>query len=154
MVIEHSDSERGNPLPPHRLFFPISSKGSLYAPSHRHDSTYHGLCYTSRGVLAGTINSSMGPPHEVSTRRPIALWANAPTTELHIATSKKLLQSCSFNLIAWYLKQRDLKIIWITIQRIRKMLFSLRDWWGYRKVYGVTKMEDPSCWISKLKICL
>ena len=23
----HSDSERGNPLPPHRLLFPISSKG-------------------------------------------------------------------------------------------------------------------------------
>ena len=34
----------------------------LYAPSHRQDSTYHGLCYTSRGALAGTRNSSMGPP--------------------------------------------------------------------------------------------
>ena len=22
----------------------------LYAPSHRQDNTYHGLCYTSRGV--------------------------------------------------------------------------------------------------------
>ena len=29
MVKDHSDSERGNPLPPHRLFFPISSKGSF-----------------------------------------------------------------------------------------------------------------------------
>ena len=27
MVKNHSDSERGNPLPPHGLFFPISSKG-------------------------------------------------------------------------------------------------------------------------------
>ena len=27
MVKDHSDSERGNPLPPHRLLFPISSKG-------------------------------------------------------------------------------------------------------------------------------
>ena len=26
----------------------------LYAPSHRQDNTYHGLCYTSRGALAGT----------------------------------------------------------------------------------------------------
>ena len=25
-----SDSERGNPLPPHGLLFPISSKGSFY----------------------------------------------------------------------------------------------------------------------------
>ena len=30
-----------------------------------------GLCYTSRGVLAGTRNSSMGPPHEGSIRQPI-----------------------------------------------------------------------------------
>ena len=57
----------------------------LYAPSHRQDSTYHGLCYTSRGALAGTRNSSMGPPHEGSIRRPIAPWANALTTELHLA---------------------------------------------------------------------
>ena len=26
---DHSDSERGNPLPPHRLLFPINSKGSF-----------------------------------------------------------------------------------------------------------------------------
>ena len=59
MVKDHSDSEKGNPLPPHRLLFPVSSKGFLYAPSHRQDSTYHGLC----GALAGTRNSSMGPPY-------------------------------------------------------------------------------------------
>ena len=29
MVNEHSDSERGNPLPPHGLLFPINSKGSI-----------------------------------------------------------------------------------------------------------------------------
>ena len=57
----------------------------LYAPSHRQDSTYHGLCYTSRGALAVTRNSSMAPPHEGSIRRPIAPWANALTTELHLA---------------------------------------------------------------------
>ena len=72
MVKDHSDSEKGNPLPPHRLLFPINNKGSLYAPSHKQDSTYLGLCYTSRGALAGTRNSSMGPPHEGSIRRPIA----------------------------------------------------------------------------------
>ena len=95
MVKDHSDSERGNPLPSHRLLFPISSKEReremfyltthsthfiygymasdiwlrtilivrketrclhigysyrltarvlLYAPSHRQDNTYHGLC--------------------------------------------------------------------------------------------------------------
>ena len=29
MVNDHSDSERGNPLPPHRLLFPMSSSESL-----------------------------------------------------------------------------------------------------------------------------
>ena len=52
--------------------FRLTARVLLYAPSHRQDSTYHGLCYTSRGALAGTRNSSMGPPHEGSIRRPIA----------------------------------------------------------------------------------
>ena len=29
MLKTHSDSERGNPLPPHGLLFPISNKGSF-----------------------------------------------------------------------------------------------------------------------------
>ena len=41
----------------------LTARVLLYAPSHRQDSTYHSLCYTSRGALAGTRNSSMGPPH-------------------------------------------------------------------------------------------
>ena len=48
--------------------FRLAARVLLYAPSHRQDSTYHGLCYTSRGALAGTRNSSMGPPHEGSTQ--------------------------------------------------------------------------------------
>ena len=41
MVKNDSDSERGNPLPPHGLLFPsIAARVLLYAPSHRQDSTY------------------------------------------------------------------------------------------------------------------
>ena len=29
MVKDHYDNEKGNPLPPHRLLFPINSKGSF-----------------------------------------------------------------------------------------------------------------------------
>ena len=54
----------------------LTARVLLYAPSHRQDNTYHSLCYTNRGALAGTRNSSMGPPHEGSIRRPIAPWAN------------------------------------------------------------------------------
>ena len=54
----------------------LTARVLLYAPSQRQDNTYHGLCYTSCGALAGTRNSSMGPPHEGSIRRPIAPSAN------------------------------------------------------------------------------
>ena len=61
MVKDHSDSERENPLPPHGLPFSINSKGSFICTIPRQDSTYHDLCYTSRGALAGMRNSSIGP---------------------------------------------------------------------------------------------
>ena len=47
----------------------LTAKVILYAPSHRQDNTYHVLVTPA---LAGTRNSSMGPPHEGSIRRPIA----------------------------------------------------------------------------------
>ena len=55
MVKDHSDSKRGNLLPPHGLLFPISSKGSFICIiAHRmtHTTAFH-------GSLAGTRNSSM-----------------------------------------------------------------------------------------------
>ena len=70
--------------------FRLTARVLLYAPSHRQDSTYHGLCYTSRGALAGKRNSSMGSPHEGSIRRPIAPWANTLTTELHLARRSRI----------------------------------------------------------------
>ena len=77
--------------------FRLAARLVLYAPSHRQDSTYHGICYTSRGALAGTRNSSMGPPHEGSIRQPIALWANALTTELHLTPSRWRSTTAQYN---------------------------------------------------------
>ena len=54
MVNNHSDSDRGNPR--------LAARVLLYGPSHGQDSTCHDLCYISRETLAGTRNSSMGPP--------------------------------------------------------------------------------------------
>ena len=54
---------RGNPLlSPKGYFFQLAAIELLDAPFQRQDSTYHSLCYTSHGALAGTRNSSMGPP--------------------------------------------------------------------------------------------
>ena len=44
--------------------FQLAARVLLYAPSHRQDSTYHGLCYTSRGALAGTRNIKMEDKNE------------------------------------------------------------------------------------------
>ena len=64
--------------------FRLAARVLLYASSHRQGITYHCLCYTSRGALAGTRNSSMGPP-----------WRIDPTTHrtvsersCHRATSR------------------------------------------------------------------
>ena len=92
MVEDHSDSERGNPLPPHGLLFPINRKVFFYM---HHPTDW--ISHTSRGALVGTSNSSMGPPHEGSIRRPIASRANALTTELHLAP----LKSFVFVVVMW-----------------------------------------------------
>ena len=76
MVKDHSSSERRNPLPPYGYSFRLAAWLLLYASSHRQDNTYHSLCYTSRGALAGARNSQW-IHHEGSIRRPIAPWANA-----------------------------------------------------------------------------
>ena len=55
MVKDHSDTEREETCCCHMGYsFRLAASVLLYAPSHRQDSTYHSLCYTSRGALAGT----------------------------------------------------------------------------------------------------
>ena len=80
MVKDHSDSEKGNPLPPHRLLFPINSKGSFICTIPQ-----RGLHIPQPLLHQSWRNRSLGPPHEGSIWRPIAPWANALTTELHLA---------------------------------------------------------------------
>ena len=56
MVKDHSDSEKGNPLLPHRLLFPTR----FFYMHHPTDRIAHTIAYyTSRGALAGMKNSSM-----------------------------------------------------------------------------------------------
>ena len=77
MVKDHSDSENETCCHHIGYSYRLTARVLLYAPCHRQDTTYHSLCYTSHGALAGTRNSSMGPPYEGSIRRPIAPWVNA-----------------------------------------------------------------------------
>ena len=80
MVKDHSDSERGNPLPPHELLFLINSKGSFICT----DRIAHTTAFV-KPVVEHWLEREMGPPHEGSIQRPVTPWVNALTTELHLA---------------------------------------------------------------------
>ena len=96
----------------------LTARVLLYAPSHRQDSIYHGLCYTSRGALAGTRNSSMGSPHEGSIRRPIAPWANALTTELQLAPNMVWMRTLNkMTMVIW---QCTLKIMNLVLTHLTR----------------------------------
>ena len=109
MVKDHSDSEKGNPLPPHGLLFPINSKFFfIFYMHHPTDIIGHTTAFVTPVVdhwLERKIVQWVHP-HEGSLRRPIAPWANALTTELHFATPVKvsnyvsvvLLIPCSTNI--------------------------------------------------------
>ena len=61
MVKDHSDSEREETHCRHMGYsFWLAARVLLYASSQGQDNTYHSLCYTSRGALAGMRDSSMG----------------------------------------------------------------------------------------------
>ena len=64
----------------------LTARVILYAPSHRQDSTYHSLCYTSRGTLPVTRNSLIWV-HPMKDRSDDSSHheQNALTTELHLA---------------------------------------------------------------------
>ena len=51
MVKDHAYWERG-------YSFRLAARVLLYASSHRQDNTYHSLCYTCRGALAGTSTAT------------------------------------------------------------------------------------------------
>ena len=75
IVKNHSDSERGNPLPPLRLFFLNSSKGSFYM-HHPTNRIAHTMVFVTP-VVEHWLEREIAQwvHHEGSIQRPIAPWA-------------------------------------------------------------------------------
>ena len=96
MVKDHSYSKRGNLLHHMGYAFWLAAGVLLYAPSHRQESTYHDLCYTNHGALAGTRNSSIGPPWGIDPTTHRTMNGRS-TAELHIAA------------IYWFIKN----LLWV-----------------------------------------
>ena len=81
----------------------LTARVLLYAPSHRQDNTNHGLCYTSRGALAGTsalLNKAFPSSlltmveHPFVVRWVVGLIPRGGTTELFLipASAPRLVQ--------------------------------------------------------------
>ena len=73
MVKDHSDSERGNRCRHIGYSFRLTARVHTIPQTGLHIPRP----LLHQWALAGTRNSSMGPPHEGSIRQPIAPWANA-----------------------------------------------------------------------------
>ena len=122
--------------------FRLTARVLLYAPSHRQDNTYHGLCYTSRGALAGTRNSSMGPPHEGSIRRPIAPWANA----LPLSYVPLPFVRCSIH--GWWptcFKVRGIGVTGLDNTTMNSLHNDIIKW----KTHGVNHCSSSACFFSR-----
>ena len=79
--------------------FRLAARVLLYAPSHRQDSTYHGLITP---VVEHWLEREIAQwvYHEGSIRRPIGPLANALTTELHLAPrDRRALQQLALNVL-------------------------------------------------------
>ena len=77
-------------------YFRLAARVLLYASSHRQDNTHHGLCYTSRGSLAGTRNSSVGPPWRIDPTTYRIVCGYSATLALRIMKKQTLLPSLSW----------------------------------------------------------
>ena len=75
--------ERENLLLPHGLLFLIKSKGYFTCTVPQMGNTYHRLCYTSCGELAGMWNSWFGPPWGIDPTTHCTISRHSPM-ELHL----------------------------------------------------------------------
>ena len=92
-----SDSEREETRCRHMGYsFRLAARVLLYASSHRQDNTYHSLCCTSRGALAGTRNSSMGPTlADERYNQSLCNWWNALSVRMQSTTNCDQLYTTS-----------------------------------------------------------
>ena len=77
--------------------FRLAARVLLYASSNRQDNTYHDLCYTSCGALAGSRNSSMGLPWRIDP----TIHPTMSERSYHGATSRSVISTkqCFENVI-------------------------------------------------------
>ena len=72
-------------------YFRLTARVLLYAPSHRQDSTYHGLCYTSRlhdAVISCHLSPGWQSSKTISGRYTLEVIFNLPKHPFNCAMYK------------------------------------------------------------------
>ena len=84
--VQSDSSKRGNMLPPHRLLFPISCKGSFIIICTIPDRIAHTMTFVTP-IMEHWLEQEIAQwvHHEGSIWQPITPWVNTLTTELHLA---------------------------------------------------------------------
>ena len=77
----------------------LTARVLLYAPSHRQDNTYHSLCYTSHGALAGMKNQNQNKVYivlyeETKTNKTVYLLHYLVKIKLSFKMYRKKMPSC------------------------------------------------------------
>ena len=130
MIKDHSDSERGNPLPPHGLF-------DMHHPKDRITYTMAFVTPVVEHWLERDI--AQWVHHERSIRRPIAPWANALTTELHLAPSNWKTLFC--------LLIKNANMFWTLL----KCASNLTTGWSVMVLFARRSHESPSLEVNTLR---
>ena len=125
--------------------FQLTARFLLYAPSHRQDNTYHSLCYTSRGALAGMRNSSNpGQIHEVLPRGMLKCQVDIDMKHIYkLKTNVKTLSSIYWSCISECV---------LVVQEERKETVYLMTYSTHLGLYGIKYMVW-TMQIMKKKTC-
>ena len=85
----------------------LTARVLLYAPSHRQDSTYHGLCYNSRGTLereiAQWVHPTMIDPttHRTMSERSTSELRPAPSRDIKLLSNLLNVSYCQCTIFVY-----------------------------------------------------
>ena len=128
--------------------FRLAARVLLYAPSHRQDSTYHYLCYTSRGALAGTRNTFDWCMKIVQPWT--CLWCHYTKSnpiDDHSNISSKMLQKQNFKLLG---HSTCMQCGTSHLQRVQENILSHIIFSDLREVYSGNRQIHTKCQLQYL----
>ena len=118
----------------------LAARVLLYAPSHRQDNTYHGLCYTSRGALTKMLTLTLGSLGRARPGKRVLLMSTALFfTSFSLVSGMMLLVAIGFGFI-FFISHSRLATRESWNHKRRKEIFNNALNTFYLQLYGVRHM--------------